>query len=474
MTSLADMTLLEASELFAARSVSATELLDATLERLAKTEPHVRAYATVNEPAARSAASAADRDLAKGRWRGGLHGIPVGVKDLAYTADTPTEGGSRALRGFVPPFDATVVRKLRDAGAVIVGKTVTHEFAYGQNIPPTRNAWNQNCYPGGSSAGSGVAVAVGSAFGAIGTDTGASIRVPASVNGVVGLKPTFGRVSRHGVMAMSFSLDHVGPLTRTVEDCALVLEAIAGHDAQDHTSLQAPAEDFRRDLDRGVMGMRLGVDRGYYFYDHVVEDVRTATLDAISELERQGAVIVDVSIPELELMAAAGFVLVLADTSDYHRRLLRSGAEYDPATKLMVQLGELVSATSYLTAQRARAAMCAAVKAAYGRHRLDALLAPTIPTTTMPVEQLSVALGADVDETALSAFLHHNIPSNLTGQPALSVPCGFSRDQLPIGLQLIGRPLDEATLFRIARAYERETRWYEQRPPVTVQERVTS
>jgi aspartyl-tRNA(Asn)/glutamyl-tRNA(Gln) amidotransferase subunit A len=467
MTELTELTLREASDLLAGRETSAVELLDATLRQVDATEPFVHAYAYVAEEQARAAAATADQERARGVDRGPLHGIPVGVKDLLYTTDMPTEAGSKVLAGFAPTFDATAVHRLREAGAVIVGKTVTHEFAYGQDVPPTRNAWNQECYPGGSSAGSGVAVAVRSAFGALGSDTGASIRIPGSVNGVVGVKPTFGRVSRHGVVGMSPSLDHVGPLARTVEDAALVLGAVAGHDPADPASLDTPNEDFTRELDAGVDGLRIGIERDYYFSHFVNEEVRAATLEAIDELERQGATIVDVRIDELQLMSDVGLILVLTDTSDYHRMLLRAhGPEYTPGVRLMLELGNLVPATTYLAAQRARAAMREAVRQTFEDHDLDALAAPTIPTTTMPLDRLSVT--PEGEESLFSMFLHHNIPSNLTGQPALSVPCGFSSAELPIGLQLIGRPLEEARLFRIAHAYERANTWFERRPPLVV------
>jgi len=467
MTGLADLTLRGASDLLAQGKTSAVELLDATLQRLDATEPYVHAYAFVDADGARARASAADKELARGARRSPLHGIPIGVKDLLYTTDMPTEGGSKVLEGFRPDYDATAVQKLREAGAVIVGKTVTHEFAYGQDVPPTRNAWNQACYPGGSSAGSGVAVAVRSAFGAVGTDTGASIRIPASVNGVVGLKPTFGRVSRHGVIGMSFSLDHVGPLARTVEDCALLLQELAGPDSGDPSSLHVADEHFCRELDAGVSGVRIGVDREYYFSDYLTDEVRTSTLAALDELERQGARIVDVRIEEQDLMADVGLVLVVADTSDYHRLLLRTRtSDYSPGVRLMLELGHFVSAPTYLAAQRARAVLRSAVRDAFEHHGLDALAAPTIPRTTMPLEDLSVSPDSESEDSVFLAFLHHNIPSNLTGQPAISVPCGFSSEELPIGLQLIGRPLGEARLFRIARAYERAMPFHERTPPV--------
>jgi aspartyl-tRNA(Asn)/glutamyl-tRNA(Gln) amidotransferase subunit A len=465
MTELTDLTLREAGDLLAARKVSAIELLDATLAQLDKTEAAVHAYAHVGREGARSAAALADEELARGIRRGPLHGIPVGVKDLLYTTDLPTEAGSKVLQGFIPAYEATAVSNLREAGAVIVGKTVTHEFAYGQDVPPTRNAWNQACYPGGSSAGSGVSVAVRSAFAAVGTDTGASIRIPGSVNGVVGVKPTFGRVGRHGIVGMSSTLDHAGPVARTIEDAALMLNTIAGYDANDPASLAVPDEDFTSELGAGVDGLRIGVERAYYFSHFVTDDVRAATISAIDELGRQGATVVDVEIPELKLMSDVGLTLVLSDTSDYHRRMLRERwQDYTPGVRLMLELGNLVPASAYLLAQRARETMRQAVRRAFDQHRLDVLAAPTIPTTTMPLDQLEV--GVEDEESVFAAFLHHNIPSNLTGQPALSMPCGFSREELPIGLQLIGRPLGEARLFRIAHAYESSMPFHRRKPPV--------
>src|SRR5258708_661180 len=265
-----------AADGLARRAFSAKGLRESTRHRLRETEPSVHAYATLMEDSARRQAAAADDELKRGRWRGPLHGIPVGVKDLCYTEGVPTQAGSRVLEGFVPGYDATVVRRLKEGGAVIVGKTVTHEVAYRQDVPPTRNPWNTDDYPGGSRGSSGRAVAVGSAFAAIGTDTGGSIRVPASVDGVVGLKPTYGRVSRYGVIPMSPTLDTVGPLTRTAEDCALMLGVIAGFDHHDAGSLEDAVPDYAGELALGVEGLRLGVDREFFFYKHVAADVRAA------------------------------------------------------------------------------------------------------------------------------------------------------------------------------------------------------
>jgi aspartyl-tRNA(Asn)/glutamyl-tRNA(Gln) amidotransferase subunit A len=464
MMDLSRMTIKQAGEALVSKKVSSVELLQDTLARLKETEPTVHAYATLMEASAHHQAETADREIAHGHRRGPLHGIPIGIKDLCFTEGVPTEAGSRVMKGFVPDSDSTVVSRLKDGGAVIVGKTVTHEFAYGQDVPPTRNAWDPRCYPGGSSAGSGVAVAVGSAFGSIGTDTGGSIRVPASVNGIVGLKPTFGRVSKHGVFPMSPSLDTVGPLTRTAEDCALMLGAIAGHDPRDPSSAKAEVPDYAAGIGTNVRGVRLGIDRGYFFYERVSDDVRAACDEAIRQLESLGAEIVEVDIPELEFAPYAGMAVLTADTSQWHQRLLRSrGREYTPGVRVMLELGELVQASQYVHGERVRAAIRAGVRRAYEQHRLDCLVGPTLPTTTMPVAEHSTSLTGDGD-ASLSPFLHHCFLGNVIGIPALSFPCGFSASQLPIGLQLYGRPFGEAIMLQVAHAYQEATDWHTRRP----------
>jgi aspartyl-tRNA(Asn)/glutamyl-tRNA(Gln) amidotransferase subunit A len=462
-TDSVDLTIAEAATLLAQRSVSALELVEATMRRIEETEPRVHAYATVFAEEARRDARQADRERAHGHCRGPLHGIPVGVKDLVYMKGTPTEAGSRVLAGFIPPYDATVVARLRQAGAIVVGKTVTHEFAYGANDPPTRNPWNLDCYPGGSSAGSGVAVAVRSAFGTIGTDTGGSIRVPAAMNNIVGLKPTFGRVSRYGIVPLSPSLDHAGPLARTVEDCALLLQAIAGYDPLDSGSIDHPIADYRAELEAGTEGRVIGVERGYAFYEGVSDDVRAAVDAVISDLQRQGAKIVAVKMPELNFMATVLLTILLPEASACHRRWLRERwAEYDAATRVMLELGELVPGTHYITAQRVRRLLRETMKNVFRAYQLDALLSPTLPITTVPRGQRSAP--GETGEAPMTALLHHTPMANITGQPALSAPCGFSTTGLPIGYQLIGRPFAEATLFRLARAYERNRSWETHKP----------
>ncbi len=459
---LVNLSLSDAAEGLAAGRISALELTQATLDRLRQTEPMVHAYATVTEELALAAAERADSEMAAGKRRGALHGIPIGVKDIIYTQGIPTEAGSRVLAGFVPDYDATVVSKLDEAGAILVGKTVCHEFAYGVNEPPTRSPWEMNSYPGGSSSGSGVAVSVRSAFGAIGTDTGGSIRIPASINNIVGLKPTYGRVSAYGVIPLSWSLDHVGPMTRTVKDAALMLQVIAGYDPQDANCAREPVPDFTAGLGEDLRGLRLGIDRDYFLYAGVIDDVRSVTEAVISELAGMGAEIIEVRLPELELTPETLFTVMMAEASTYHRRQLREhGDKYDPATRATLQLGELLPATHYVTGLRARALFRDAIASLFRAEGLDAMISPTMPLPTALLTELhQPRQDMDIDETPMISYIHHTFSANLSGQPAISAPGGFSSQGLPIGYQLLGRPFDEATLFRIAHAYEQAHDWH--------------
>jgi aspartyl-tRNA(Asn)/glutamyl-tRNA(Gln) amidotransferase subunit A len=468
------LSIAQAAELLAAKKLSPVELTRSVLERIEQTDDRVHAYVTVMSESALAAARLAEADIANGTYRGPLHGIPVALKDLYYTAGTPTGGGSHVLDGFVPDHDATVTERLKAAGAIVVGKTVTHEFAYGQNTPPTRNPWDLERTPGGSSAGSGAAVATGSCLAAMGTDTGGSIRMPASVDGVVGLKPTYGRVSRYGVVPLSWSLDHCGPLTRTVEDAALLLQAIAGYDPRDPSSASEPVGDVTSDLRAGIRGLRLGVPRNYFF-DRIHRAVATAFEQAMAVLEDLGAIRVDVTLPGIELALPVGIGILMPEASSIHQQWLRQTPErYDEGTRRMLEAGELQLATHYLQAQRGRAAVKDTVKTTFREHELDALVMPTEPTTATRIDQLTVDFGEAGQEPFFSTFVRQTIPFNVSGLPALSVPCGFSVDTedgrigagLPIGLQLAGRPYDEATILRIGHTYQTVTDWHTHRPPL--------
>ena len=461
MTELTDLSLSEVSDMLGAGEISSLELVEANLRAIEKTEPVVHAYANILADEARAAAARADAEMAAGDRRGPLHGVPIGIKDNIYTEGIVTESGSKVMAGFRPEHDATCVSNLKRAGAVIIGKVHCHEFALGSNEPPTRSPWDLDCYPGGSSIGSGAAVTSRSSFGALGTDTGGSIRVPSSINNLVGMKASFGRVSIYGVVPVAWSLDHVGPMTRKVKDNALLLGGMAGHDPKDPTSARQPVPDFCADLEAGVAGLRIGVERDYFFYDGLQAEIRESVEAVIAEYRQLGAEIVEFSLPELKITQDALFTIVLAESSTYHRKLIREHSDkYDPATRAIVQLGELVPATHYLAAQQARSLYRDALASAFSEHRLDAALWPTMPIATAPLDQLYATRADGYPDSPVGSMCHHTFNANLAGLPALSAPCGITSDGLPFGFQLTGRAFDEAMVYRIAYAYEREHDWH--------------
>ena len=462
-----NMTISEAARALRRGETTAVALTEAIFERIKATEPTLQAYATLVFDRALAAAEHADRELAAGRDRGPLHGIPIGVKDNCYTKGITTEVGSKALAGFVPDYDSTVVHKLYEAGAILIGKTRCHEWSCGGSEPPTRTPWDLDRFPGGSSIGSGVALAARSAFGAIGTDTGGSIRIPASINNLVGMKATYGRVSAYGVLPLAWSLDHVGPLTRSVRDNALMLGAIAGHDPNDANSARADVPDYAVGIEEGVRGLRIGIDRNYFLYPGVVDSVRAVTEAVINELAGLGADIIEVSLPELELTRETQMTIRMVESASYHRHRIREkGHLYSPGTRATLQMGEVVLATHYVAALRARERFRSAMKDLFRQEALDALISPTIPVPAPLLEAVwqprdDMANG----ETPTDGFVHHVYPANLSGQPAISAPGGFTPEGLPVGYQLMGRPFDEATLYRIAFAYERTRDWHRRQPP---------
>ena len=464
---LINLSISEAASALRHGETTSVALTQATLARIKQTEPTVQAYATVSADLALAAAQRADREIAAGRDRGPLHGIPVGLKDNCYTKGILTEVGSKVLEGFVPDFDSTVVQKLYAAGAVLIGKTRCHEWSCGGSEPPTRTPWDLNRFPGGSSIGSGVALTARSAFGAIGTDTGGSIRIPASINNLVGMKATYGRVSMYGVLPLAWSLDHVGPLTRTVLGNALMLGAIAGYDPKDSNSARVHVPDYAAGIEGGVRGTRIGIDRDYFLYPGVVNSVSGVTEAVISELADMGAEIIEISLPELALTRETLVIIRMVESASYHRQQIREkGHLYSPGTRATLQMGEVVLATQYVAALRARERYRSAMKALFRRENLDALISPTIPVPAPLLKDVRRPR-EDIDngETPTDAFIHHVYPANLSGQPAISAPGGFTLAGLPIGYQLMGRPFDEATLYRIAYAYEQAHDWQERQPP---------
>ncbi|MBI4200264.1 MAG: Asp-tRNA(Asn)/Glu-tRNA(Gln) amidotransferase subunit GatA [Chloroflexi bacterium] len=445
-----------------ARKLSPVELVQAHLDRIARVDKKLNAYITVAGEQALAASQAAERALRRGQATPPLLGIPFAVKDLLYTRGVRTTGGSQVLEEFVPDHDATVVERLRGAGAILLGKLNLMEFAMGgtytnDRFGPTRNPWDLDRYPGGSSSGSAAAVAAGLCMASLGTDTGGSIRGPAHNCGIVGLKPTYGRVSRHGVVPLSWSLDHVGPMTRTVEDCALVLQAIAGHDPRDATSSVAPVPDYLARLKAGLRGLRVGVLRGY-FSEGLTPQVAEALQAALAVLGGQGAVLSDVSPRRVEKCQAVYQAIAYAEASAYHRPWLESRpSSYGPNTRARLEQGLTIPATAYLEAQQERKLLLGefleALKA------VDVLVAP-VSAQTAPRLDDEPPLGVP----ALGSPLRYSNPLNLVGLPAVSVPIGFAADGLPTAMQIVGRPFDEATALRVAYAYEQATPWHTRHP----------
>ncbi|MDQ4503532.1 amidase [Sinomonas sp. ASV322] len=421
--------------------LSAVELLDSVLERIVATEGFARAWAHVDADGARAAARTADR-IARRGGGGPLTGVPVGVKDVIDVRGLPAEGGSAALRGRIAARDAGAVRRLRESGAVILGKLQTHEFAFGQGTPPTRNPWDPGRYAGGSSVGSGVAVAVGSVPAALGTDTGGSVRNPASVNGLVGLKPTAGLVPGSGVLTVSHTLDHIGPIARSAEDCALVLEGM---------STRGRELTFR--------GARLAVDRGLWTAWGVAAGVRDVVERAIADLARLGFEIVDVSLPELDLALPASLAISLSEAAHHHReRLGRAADRYLPETRTMIETGALVTAADLRISHAVRAHLREALAQFFERAGVDALLSPTLPATAPRLADMAHELTGDADGESLSSALRMLSAANLTGMPAVSVPCGLAGG-LPVGLHLLGPALSDYALLGIAHVYEQASPW---------------
>ena len=447
--SLADLALA-----FREKRLSPLEVVGALLERIEAVDRNLGAFITVTAERALEEAARAEEEILAGRYRGPLHGVPIGLKDLIYTAGVRTTMGSAFFKDFVPDFSATVALKLQEAGAVLVGKTNTHEFAYGPTgdrsyFGPTRNPHDLSRISGGSSGGSGAAVAADLLYGVLGSDTAGSVRIPCALCGAVGMKPTFGRVSKHGVFPLSWTLDHVGPLTRTVEDNALLLNALAGYDRKDPYSANRPAEDFARDLGRGAGETVIGVPKGFYF-EHLEEEVGERVREAIEVFRSLGAAVREVAIPHLPQTLRAQRYILAADAYAIHEERLKNAPEmFDEEVRERLLEGERLKAHRYASGEQRR--LGARVEFEEALEQVDVLLAPTVPIVATLIGQRRVKIG-DHEEPVRSAVTRLTGPANLTGFPSLSLPC--SSTGLPVGMQLIGQRFDEADLYRFGRAYE--------------------
>jgi aspartyl-tRNA(Asn)/glutamyl-tRNA(Gln) amidotransferase subunit A len=453
----------EISKAYTARTLSPTELMQELLRRIESLQPRLHAFIRLDAEAAMDAAKAAEKELAAGRARGPLHGIPVGIKDIINVAGLPTTCHSKILIDNIAKHDAVCVSKLRAAGAIIMGKLSTHEFAIGGPsfdlpFPPARNPWNPRHHPGGSSSGSGAGVASGMFPLALGTDTGGSVRNPASVCGIVGLKPTYGLVSRRGVFPLAFTLDHVGPMTRTVADNALLLDVLAGHDPKDPGSARTNARNFSALLDRGVAGLRIGFVRHFHETDMPAHPDVTAALEDVERiLEVEGALVETVTLPKLSEFAAINRVILCSEAWSIHAPWLRERpGDYGALARRRLLPGAFMSAGDYVGAQRRRAQLIAEVNDKLRDY--DVLMCASSMDPASEIE--------DAAETARTYPRQARAPFNVTGHPALAMMSGLSGNGLPVSVQFVGRYFEDATVLRVAAAYEKAAGWHKKHPPI--------
>jgi aspartyl-tRNA(Asn)/glutamyl-tRNA(Gln) amidotransferase subunit A len=449
------VTIREAAEALRARQFSSVELTTAALARIARLNATLRTFITVTAEAALKQAARADAELAGGRDRGPLHGIPVAVKDLFFTRGVRTTAGSLLYRDFVPGHDAAVVERLERAGAVMMGKTNMHELAYGitsanPHFGAVRNPWNVEHSPGGSSGGSGAAVAAGMVYAAMGSDTGGSIRIPASFCGTVGLKPTYGRVSRYGAFPLAWSLDHMGPLARSVRDAAVVFDAIAGHDRRDAASSRHPVVDTVPEVGCSIRGVRIGFPENFFF-ERLDADVESSVRGAFARAESLGAVAVPVRLPDMEAVAAVGRVILLCEASALLEPHLHKRGQFGADVLALLDQGRLLAATDYIQAQRLRKKMQREFAAVW--RQVDCLIAPATPTAAPRVGENKVRLGGREEDVRIVATrLVRGF--NVLGLPSLAMPCGLSAAGLPVGLQIVGPAMEEALILRVGAAME--------------------
>ncbi|MCH7566695.1 MAG: aspartyl/glutamyl-tRNA amidotransferase subunit A [Nitrospirae bacterium] len=476
-TVLEELTIAETSRRIRKKEISPVELTRLYLERIEALNPSLNAYLTLMNDQAMAAARRAEREIRRGKYRGRLHGIPFSIKDNLAIKGVRTTAGSKILSEWVPDFDATVVARLTESGAVILGKTQMHEWARGSHgINPfygtTHNPWDLKRVPGGSSGGSAVAVAASLCMASIGTDSAGSVRNPSSFCGVVGLKPTYGRVSTYGGVPGTggHSTNHFGVLTKTVEDCALVLETIAGYDPKDSLSAEAPVPRYSRAVGKGIRGMKVGLLRGYF--DEAVEDeVRSALDEAVKTFQSLKMKVTEVSIPHLDLVPAVQMASSRSESTTDHDVYLRTRPrDYSSGLLYGNIAGLLIPAKVFIQAQRVRRLICQEFEQAL--EKVDVIIAPTVPVPAPTIEECTKGyLERDGRRIPLldkrgNYLMLSTIPFNVTGLPSMSVPCGFSALGLPIGMQIVGGLFREETVIQVAHSYERKAGWYKRRPPL--------
>ena len=435
------------------KEISPVELTEAYLDRIQRTDDKIRAYITVTADLARKA----EHEIVAGKWRGPFHGVPIGLKDLCYTKGILTTGGSKILGEFKPSHDCTVWTRLARAGAILLGKLNLHEFAYGitSSNPHwgfVRNPYGLDRIPGGSSGGSAAAIVARSAAATIGTDTGGSIRIPAALCGCVGLKPTWSRVSRYGILPLAYTMDHAGPITRTVRDAALMLNVIAGHDRNDSTSSRERVSDYTQGLDSEISGMKIGIVRE--LMDNLSPDVQQSFEAATTQLRALGATVDEVSIPSLALSGIINGIVTWAEATEIHQKWMATRPQdYGDDVRGLLEVGMMIPGSAYVRAQRARARVLAQGMEVLAER--DVLIAPGagIPAPKIGEGRRFNADGGGVD--LLAGILRFTQPFDVTGQPAIAIPTGLSPEGLPLSMQIVGRPFAEATVLQVASAYEK-------------------
>jgi aspartyl-tRNA(Asn)/glutamyl-tRNA(Gln) amidotransferase subunit A len=463
MTELAWLGLSEAADLIRSKSLSPVEYTEALIARVERHDGALNAFLRFTPDIALADARRAETEIVAGQWRGPLHGVPYALKDIIDYAGLPTTGHSAILKDSIAPCDAFVTQKLRAAGGVFMGKLSTHEFAIGGPCfdlpwPPARNPWHRDHFCGGSSSGSGAATAAGFVPVALGTDTGGSVRNPASMCGVVGMKPTYGMVSRRGVFPLAYSLDHVGPLTRTVRDNAIVLDLLAGHDPHDPGSAVNDSHGAASQIGRSIEGLRIGVLRHFYTEDMVADPEMAAAIEqAVATLAGLGARVSEVRTAPLQQYAACNRILLLAEAYSIHQKWLRERPQdYGDLTRERIFPGAFVSGADYVNAMRMRAKFAAAFHQLFDD--VDVIVTASAHDPACRID--------DPKAVEFTYARQARAPFNLTGSPALAVPAGFSANGLPLGIQIVGRPHGEAMVYRVADAYETATGWTQRHPPM--------
>jgi aspartyl-tRNA(Asn)/glutamyl-tRNA(Gln) amidotransferase subunit A len=459
------LTIAEASAGLRRKQFSPIELADACLDRIDAWDDKLHSFITITGDLAREQARQAEKELRAGTDRGPLHGIPIALKDLYATKGIRTTCHSAVLENWIPDHDAAAAVKLREAGAILLGKLGMHEFAFGgpsvdAPFPAVRNPWNLAHIPGGSSSGSGASLASGFCYGALGSDTGGSIRTPSSHCGVVGIKPTYGRCSRDGVIPLSWSLDHTGPMARSVEDCAIMLQVLAGYDPKDNASANLPVPNFQAAMKDGIKGLRVGVPRQNWFDENLGIDPQTeaAFNQALKVLEGLGAKIIDIDGKPFSLARKANQTILVCEAYTYHEKTYQqTPLKFGSSVRRRMLEGAFLSAADYLTAQRARAVLNDQIRANFAKVDVFA-----VPGAARPPELFD---SMDPNEQNLRPSFTN--PFNLTGLPAISVPCGFTEGNLPAGVQIVAPPFEEAICFKVAYVYEQATEWHKRRPAIS-------